>query len=85
MTPEEMEAMKREDEAIANVIRLRREQAKQRKSGNTELLNYKSRIIDLVETFLTKQPCHRCTGLTIVLLAEVAETLLVGLGEGGDE
>ena len=71
-------------QAIANVIRLRREQAKQRKSGNTELLNYKSRIIDLVETFLTKQPCHRCTGLTIVLLAEVAETLLVGLGEGSD-
>lgn len=76
--------MKREDEAIANIIRLRREQAKQRKSGNSELLNYKSRIIDLVETFLTKQPCHRCTGLAIVLLAEVAETLLVGAERDGD-
>ena len=84
MTPEEMEAMKREDEAIENIIRLRREQAKQRKSGNSELLNYKSRIIDLVETFLTKQPCHRCTGLAIVLLAEVAETLLVGAERDGD-
>lgn len=84
MTPEEMEAMKREDEAIANIIRLRREQAKQRKSGNSELLNYKSRVIDLVETFLTKQPCHRCTGLAIVLLAEVAETLLVGAERDGD-
>lgn len=76
--------MKREDEAIANIIRLRREQAKQRKSGNSELLNYKSRIIDLVETFLTKQPCHRCTGLAIVLLAEVAETLLVGAERDAD-
>lgn len=84
MTPEEMEAMKREDEAIANIIRLRREQAKQRKSGNSELLNYKSRVIDLVETFLTKQPCHRCTGLAIVLLAEVAETLLVGAERDAD-
>ena len=76
--------MKREDEAIANIIRLRREQAKQRKSGNSELLNYKSRVIDLVETFLTKQPCHRCTGLAIVLLAEVAETLLVGAERDAD-
>lgn len=69
--------MKREDQAIANIIRMRREQARLRKAGNTELLNYKSRVIDLVETFLNKQTTHHVTAFLVVSLAEVAETQLV--------
>lgn len=69
--------MKREDQAIANIIRLRREQAKLRKKGSDELINYKSRVVDLAETFLTKQPSHRVTAYMMVQLAEIAECQLV--------
>ena len=76
--------MKREDEAIAHIIRMRQEQGRLRKTGNTELLNYKSRVIDLIETFLTKQPPHRVTASLVVSLAEVAETQLVEMKERDD-
>ena len=77
--------MKREDEAIANIIRMRREQGRLRKAGNLELLNYKSRIIDLIETFVSKQPTHNVTAFLVVSLAEVAETQLVLMKERHDE
>ena len=77
--------MKREDEAIANIIRMRREQGRLRKAGNLELLNYKSRIIDLIETFVSKQPTHNVTASLVVSLAEVAETQLVLMKERHDE
>lgn len=77
--------MKREDEAIANIIRMRREQGRLRKAGNLELLNYKSRIIDLIETFVSKQPTHNVTAFLVVSLAEVAETQLVLMKERHNE
>ena len=69
--------MKREDRAIANIIRLRREQAKLRKKGSDELINYKSRVVDLAETFFSKQPSHPVTAFMMVQLAEIAECQLV--------
>ena len=43
--------MKQEDEAIANVLRIKRDQERLRKESKSELINYKSRIIDLIESF----------------------------------
>ena len=61
--------MKQEDEAIANVLRIKRDQERLRKESKSELINYKSRIIDLIESFVTKQPYHPVIATIIISLA----------------
>ena len=77
LTAEEIEAMKQEDEAIANVLRIKRDQERLRKDSKSELINYKSRIIDLIESFVTKQPSHPVMATIIISLAEIVQKLLV--------
>ena len=77
LTTEEIEAMKQEDEAIANVLRIKRDQERLRKDSKSELINYKSRIIDLIESFVTKQPSHPVMATIIISLAEIVQKLLV--------
>ena len=77
LTAEEIEAMKQEDEAIANVLRIKRDQERLRKESKSELINYKSRIIDLIESFVTKQPSHPVIATIIISLAEIVQKLLV--------
>ena len=69
--------MKQEDEAIANVLRIKRDQERLRKDSKSELINYKSRIIDLIESFVTKQPSHPVIATIIISLAEIVQKLLV--------
>lgn len=69
--------MKQEDEAIANVLRIKRDQERLRKESKSELINYKSRIIDLIESFVTKQPSHPVIATIIISLAEIVQKLLV--------
>ena len=69
--------MKQEDEAIANVLRIKRDQERLRKDSKSELINYKSRIIDLIESFVTKQPSHPVMATIIISLAEIVQKLLV--------
>ena len=76
LTAEEIEAMKQEDEAIANVLRIKRDQERLRKDSKSELINYKSRIIDLIESFVTKQPSHPVMATIIISLAEIVQKLL---------
>ena len=77
LTTEEIEAMKQEDEAIANVLRIKRDQERLRKDSKSELINCKSRIIDLIESFVTKQPSHPVMATIIISLAEIVQKLLV--------
>ena len=77
LTAEEIEAMKQEDEAIANVLRIKRDQERLRKDSKSELINYKSRIIDLIESFVTEQPSHPVMATIIISLAEIVQKLLV--------
>lgn len=77
LTEEEKEAMKQEDMAIANILRIKRDQERMKKESKTELINFKSRIIDLIETFVSKQPNHTAIGIVIVSLAEISQNLLV--------
>ena len=77
LTAEEIEAMKQEDEAIANVLRIKRDQERLRKDSKSELINCKSRIIDLIESFVTKQPSHPVMATIIISLAEIVQKLLV--------
>lgn len=71
--------MKQEDMAIANILRIKRDQERLKKESKTELINFKSRIIDLIETFVSKQPNHTAIGIVIVSLAEISQNLLVCL------
>ena len=48
MTEQELEEMKQEDEGIARVLRLKREEERQRKEDKRELLHYKNRILSLL-------------------------------------
>lgn len=69
--------MKQEDMAIAKILRIKRDQERLRRENKTELINFKSRVIDLIETFVTKQPQHHVMGIVITLLAEICQNLLV--------
>ena len=76
--------MNREDEAIANIIRLKQSQAKLRKASAIELVTYKSRVIDLVEVFVTRHHQHELVSDFTVALAEIGTTLLVRIVSGSD-
>lgn len=76
--------MNREDEAIANIIRLKQSQAKLRKASAIELVTYKSRVIDLVEVFVTRHPQHELVSDFTVALAEIGTTLLVRIVSGSN-
>lgn len=70
--------MKLDDQAIAKVLRTRQDQAKQHKATLLELATFKSRIIDLVESFVTNHPTHALISNFTVSLAEICQNALVG-------
>ena len=72
--------MKQEDLAIAKILRIKKDQERLRKENMTELLNFKSRVIDLIETFVTKQPIHAAIATIVTSLVEISQNLLVSKG-----
>lgn len=72
--------MKQEDLAIAKILRIKKDQERLRKENMTELLNFKSRVIDLIETFVTKQPVHAAIATIVTSLVEISQNLLVRKG-----
>ena len=73
--------MKLDDQAIAKVLRTRQDQAKQHKATLLELATFKSRIIDLVESFVANHPTHALISNFTVSLAEICQNALVGVWE----
>ena len=69
--------MKQEDLAIAKILRIKRDQEKLQNENKMELVNFKSRVVDLIETLVTKQPTHRTLAVILVSLAEICQNLLV--------
>ena len=77
MTPAFEKRIKLDDRAIAKVLRARRDQAKLRKATALELATFKSRIIDLVESFVLKHPNHALISNFTVSLADICQNALV--------
>lgn len=62
--------MKQEDEGIARVLRLKKEQERQRKEDKRELVNYKNRVLNLVSALMQNK---QQSGVAIPLIVALAD------------
>lgn len=63
--------MKQEDEGIARVLRLKKEEERQRKEDKRELINYKNRVLNLAAVLMQNKNQNGIIIPMIVALADV--------------
>lgn len=68
--------MKSTDREIAEILRKKRDESKEVRESEQERVAYKSRIFDLIEAFINKQPVHRLHIQLIESLTELCQTKL---------
>ena len=71
MTDKDLEERKREDEGIARVLRLKKEEERQRKEDKRELIAYKNRVLSLVNALVLNKNQSAVAIPLIVALADV--------------
>lgn len=80
MTEQELEEMKQEDEGIARVLRLKREEERQRKEDKRELLHYKNRILSLLTALAQNKQDSAVIFPLVTELVDVNQNTDVGSG-----
>ena len=70
--------MKQEDEGIARVLRLKKEQERQRKEDKRELVTYKNRVLNLVSALVQNKHQSGVAIPLFVALADVNQNTDVG-------
>ena len=76
--------MKKEDEGIARVLRLKREEERQRKEDKRELLHYKNRILSLLTALVQNKHDSAVIFPLVTELVDVNQNTDVSAGRACD-